>query len=716
MKSNTIPSYKEAYQRILSIIPTIYQPITAGIEKDYLHLQQFEDYTKEVFQEYIKYLDECTHYATRNEVGVAFAGYFSSGKTSLINKLLGDSIFRVTAGEESGVSCYISKGGANRFFLNYFTENNEDFRTQEVSYEDFKAKTSMSELGDGRFDSIATATVELNNPNIPDNITWIDTAGLTTQNNEMKRARLSHSIGNADVIVWICKSGGSGGFLTQDEQTLLLGLSNHSFNTPIFLINNINIEVNDWKDWIENTEDEIKESIQKDDKYFVSNTFIQKAWQQLYTEDYLANKVEIVKDVFRDHTPIVPSIEELEKLYAEPNSERTKSILEFIHSKKPVHVQLHSFSTYKKCSFIENELSFEHFRKQLNQLNHKEHPLIYHSRIAKIKFVAKQLFEELSEHHSIWVAKVVTNEDSLLAIEKTVQSDINEIITTYFDKAISELENHKKEAIAKFEKEHENLKREYLNKYNSLNNASISATSWNSFVDDINVRYLYYDGDNRGDYDYQIPDEHAKYTYTSEGQSQSITQSIIGKDNKGKGFDMTLQLLTHCDNVMGDLFKELWVKIYTNLYESYYLHLLENTDWFNEQFKDSILQYIKKETYKSLLPPFKIICLGFVLTKTDFLSNYDPFSKMPTKLTSIVNVEESIKKTKANITEAYDNYINYLKNLKKCKIEEDKTAFLKLFKDEYLREYYDIQKLLKDSIDKCSDLLEELQLHSVLRP
>lgn len=729
METPNIPPNQAVYEELYSNISEILKLLANDNDTDYVHFTNEEQKSYgEFLHHYIGELQCCLNTIENPQVQIAFCGYTSSGKTSLINKLLGSETFRELDAEESGVSCYISKGDEDKFVLHEYSETDDGLIATEVNLEEFKKKTSMT-IGEDFYESIDCSEVTLNNPHIPDNIKWIDTAGLTSKGKKNKLERLEAVIENADAIVWVSGNGGSGGFLNQGEVTYLQSLFNNGYKHPIFLVNNIFIAPKNWATWSKKSNKELDKLVQdlnmgeRSPEEAPIYTIIDKEWHQLFTADILKNKKASVANAFQDYTPIIIPVSELDKLYQDPHSVRSMYIMQFLHSSKAAMVELHSFSTYYEVKRIENDLHFEHFRNKISQLNHPNHNWVFNSRVAKVQRYIRDFKQAIQSFIVQWDNTIKAKEQLMNEMEKKSIVQINEAITKRLDNMINIMENGKKSALNKFQSEHQKLLETTEKKLLELDSDATSVDTWNSFVAETIDQYLYFDNGLRKN-NYSYNDRHITKIKFANGKLQDTTNTKCEIEGKsGKGGVMTRQMESE--------FYESYIEggqlnpdIKLILFNNYFSHL--NYDFLMKyrlkisDFGDSYM-WNPFSNYNGDDFPYKQIFMGYIESTNNNavagnLIRFFVQSKNEFKNYNLLNIRSSIEHTKKIICESYDERISYLQKIKKKKIESDKIEFLNTFRDEYLSEYYEVANTLKSCDEQASTLLFRLQLHSILRP
>lgn len=460
-----IPSNETIYNELTDSLQKLIDKITEQCNTTFIHISpELQQAYKDILAGYSTNLKDSIELINREKVQITFSGYFSSGKTSLINKLLGDNVFRVSPPEESGVACYISKGDTDQFFVYYKDKQ----YPKQVTLEDLKKLTSMA-ISDGAFESIEKSEAHLNNPIIPEKITWVDTAGLTSKNNDDKKDRLISAIKETDILVWISKSGSSGGFLTDEEKEILTSIPTSPLNSPLFFINNVTIPINKWESWNEDTVDEIRNAIKKEERYYLHDSTIEKQWHTHFTDDVVNNKLKIVNELFKDYTPIIPTKAELEKIYENPLDEKSQFFIQIINERRPLLLKFYSFSTLNKVKRIDNEIQFDHFRKNINTINNRFDDLVFFSRLEKVKYKAAIVATDLEKLNISWTDSVITKYKDDLQIKKAeVTGLINTLIVEKYDKAIETLKTNRQNALSRFDAEHNYLIKWFDSDYNRL--------------------------------------------------------------------------------------------------------------------------------------------------------------------------------------------------------------------------------------------------------
>lgn len=139
----------------------------------------------------------------RDTVRVTFGGYFSSGKSSLLNMLLGTSLLPVSDDPETGVPCLLRSGTANRVVAHTSSG------TAEVSFSTEAIAGYVSLIGaDGDYREEVRAVRELDitlaTAAIPSGVVWADSPGI---NDTAATTQLATRVArDSDVLVWVVNS------------------------------------------------------------------------------------------------------------------------------------------------------------------------------------------------------------------------------------------------------------------------------------------------------------------------------------------------------------------------------------------------------------------------------------------------------------------------------------------------------------------------------
>jgi Dynamin family len=140
-------------------------------------------------------------------VRVTFGGYFSSGKSTLINMLIGLPLLPADYLPETGVPCLLQSGDANQVLVQIGEGTREiPFTTEAISGyvtmtgDDGTLREEIREVRDVR--------ITLANDAVPADATWVDSPGISDgMNDDRKRAELPAKLArDGDLLVWVVNS------------------------------------------------------------------------------------------------------------------------------------------------------------------------------------------------------------------------------------------------------------------------------------------------------------------------------------------------------------------------------------------------------------------------------------------------------------------------------------------------------------------------------
>jgi hypothetical protein len=141
------------------------------------------------------------HLAAR-PVRVTFGGHFSSGKSSLINLLIGTALLPTSDYPETGVPCLLQSGPANQVLARTGRrEKKIPFSTAAIA--EYVSLTGADGAYRDSVRAVKEVLVTLENGPIPAGATWVDSPGI----NDVKLEGLvSELAGAADILVWVVNS------------------------------------------------------------------------------------------------------------------------------------------------------------------------------------------------------------------------------------------------------------------------------------------------------------------------------------------------------------------------------------------------------------------------------------------------------------------------------------------------------------------------------
>lgn len=165
-------------------------------------------------------------------VRVVFAGHFSSGKSSVINALLGRPLLPTSDYPETGVPCVIKAGQYDRIqAVTVRGRVDLPFTRRAIAHE----VSMIGDDGDYRdhVGTIEQVTVELAVPAVPVGVEWIDSPGINDTDVTTQRAQ-SVATG-ADVLIWVVNSRHP---LSEVEQEFLHShAETHGRDGVLFVVN-----------------------------------------------------------------------------------------------------------------------------------------------------------------------------------------------------------------------------------------------------------------------------------------------------------------------------------------------------------------------------------------------------------------------------------------------------------------------------------------------
>jgi Dynamin family len=177
-------------------------------------------------------------------VQVGFGGHFSSGKSSLINLLIGTPLLPTSDYPETGVACLLRSGDANRVLVR------TDADVTEVPFSTEAIASYVSLIGDdGDYRQEVRAVQDLRiilaNRPIPAGATWVDSPGINdasarTMEVPAKVARDSH------VLVWVVNSRQP---LALTEQAFLAEHMTQAGPTSVVFLVNVFLENDTTEAW-----------------------------------------------------------------------------------------------------------------------------------------------------------------------------------------------------------------------------------------------------------------------------------------------------------------------------------------------------------------------------------------------------------------------------------------------------------------------------------
>lgn len=134
---------------------------------------------------------------------VTFGGYFSSGKSSLINMLTGTGLLPTDELPETGVPCLIRPGDANRVLVRTGDGVTEvPFTTEAIA--EYVSLVGVTGAYRDSIHAVRDVRVILKDRPIPADATWVDSPGI---NDKGKIDELAAELARTgDILVWVVSS------------------------------------------------------------------------------------------------------------------------------------------------------------------------------------------------------------------------------------------------------------------------------------------------------------------------------------------------------------------------------------------------------------------------------------------------------------------------------------------------------------------------------
>ncbi|GIH29432.1 hypothetical protein Aph01nite_77420 [Acrocarpospora phusangensis] len=139
----------------------------------------------------------------RTEATIVFGGRFSSGKSSLINALIGRALLPTDDYPETGVPCWIQSGSRDQAF----SYNGRKRRLLAFSTSAIARQVSLVDSsGDYRDEvhRVERILLTLASSSIPPDVTWVDSPGI--DDTAAMNARATEAASAADLLVWVVNS------------------------------------------------------------------------------------------------------------------------------------------------------------------------------------------------------------------------------------------------------------------------------------------------------------------------------------------------------------------------------------------------------------------------------------------------------------------------------------------------------------------------------
>lgn len=152
-------------------------------------------------------LERAAECLTARPARVTFGGYFSSGKSSLINMLIGRPLLPTDDFPETGVPCLLQSGTGNRVLVRTGDGAQEvPFTTAAISQ--YVTLTGADGTVRSSIRAVRDVQITLGNGAIPADATWVDSPGISdAMDDDPVRKELPATLARAgDVLVWVVNS------------------------------------------------------------------------------------------------------------------------------------------------------------------------------------------------------------------------------------------------------------------------------------------------------------------------------------------------------------------------------------------------------------------------------------------------------------------------------------------------------------------------------
>ena len=146
-------------------------------------------------------------YLTPRPAQVTVGGYFSSGKSTLINMLIGTPLLPADDFPETGVPCLLQSGSVNRVLV----QTGDGMREIPFSTESISAYVTLTG-NDGTFRdeirAVRDVRITLANGAVPAGATWVDSPGISDgmDDDERRRELPAKLAREGDLLVWVANS------------------------------------------------------------------------------------------------------------------------------------------------------------------------------------------------------------------------------------------------------------------------------------------------------------------------------------------------------------------------------------------------------------------------------------------------------------------------------------------------------------------------------
>jgi hypothetical protein len=168
----------------------------------------------------------------RSHVTLVFGGHFSSGKSTVINTLIGRTLLPTSDFPETGAACVIRHGETERIVA----DTSDGLVELPFSPDALSGRVSLiSNDGDYRQEigEVKRILITLRRSAVPPGDTWIDSPGIN--DTELMTTRALDVAGGADTLIWVVNSRQP---LSMTEEELLRSYTaEHGTDAVAFLVN-----------------------------------------------------------------------------------------------------------------------------------------------------------------------------------------------------------------------------------------------------------------------------------------------------------------------------------------------------------------------------------------------------------------------------------------------------------------------------------------------
>ena len=311
-------------------------------------------------------------------VKLVFGGCFSSGKSSILNRLLQRKELPTSILPETGVCCFI-RSGLNRVARIIDKQNNLRETLSSFDSATLENIISLSE-NHNRQDIHDIDRMELEYPgiSIPENTVWIDSPGIGDRydGNEYSEARAKELYQQADILVWVHSSAKP--LKEKEIEALQAHITGNTPSAVLFVYNA----------WIE-------------------NDFSPAEWNDVFNTSFFENELSI-RYFFDKHSRV---------LYKN---------------------QLHKFSS-EVTSRDDNEAYFRRFAGELNKFSSPHKRWVKNFRMKKAGLWAAQQVDMLTLAVKAWEETMIHRRASATDAGKAMQSGLLTALKNTFDQLINSL-------------------------------------------------------------------------------------------------------------------------------------------------------------------------------------------------------------------------------------------------------------------------------------